>query len=420
MPAKLASKAATSSTSTAGHGESDCLSRQVPPPLGVSLAPVSAVLIQCIRLQKRSIFKAQAKNKLQLRPLSMENACKNLNQVVRSVRLLKIDGFSLTLSLSSEYRFTSRWNVDGYDLEVGIYPAANPLYPDGNKFVSVRLMFLSKARTECGVPVSLACQLVDRSGELEPFKEDSVSETFFAPHYFKELLLVNRKSIPSAYLRDDSLTLRCAITMLKELPVQTIPAEEVIAVPSTNLHQHLGELLESETGADVTFLVCDESFAAHKDILAARSPVFKAQFFGDMKEKCSQRVEVKDMEVAAFRAMLHFIYTDTVPELDQPLELVATLAQHLLAAADWYGLDRLKLICEMKLSGGITVDTAATTLALAEQHNCSKLKAKCVEFIVSTPAVLDDVLATEGYRHLEASCPSVLTELLKSVHGSKC
>ncbi|VAI92224.1 unnamed protein product [Triticum turgidum subsp. durum] len=139
-----------------------------------------------------------------------------------------------------------------------------------------------------------------------------------------------------------------------------------------------------------------------------------------MKEKCSQRVEVKDMEVAAFRAMLHFIYTDTVPELDQPLEAVATLAQHLLAAADWYGLDRLKLICEVKLSGGITVDTAATTLALAEQHNCLKLKAKCVEFILRTPAVLDDVLATEGYRHLEASCPSVLTELLKSVHGRKC
>ncbi|XBI12874.1 hypothetical protein VPH35_139681 [Triticum aestivum] len=326
----------------------------------------------------------------------MENACTNLNQVVHSVRLLKIDGFSLTVNLSSEYRFTSRWNVDGYDLELRIYLAANTSYPVGNKFVSLRFMFLSKARTECGVPVSLACQLVDPSGELEPFKEDSVSETFFAPHYFKELFLVNRKSIPSAYLRDDSLTLRCAITMLKELPAQTIPAEEVITVPSTNLHRHLGELLGSETGADVTFLVCDESFAEHKDILAARSP-----------EKCSQRVAVKDMEMAAFRAMLHFIYTDTVPELDQPLEVVVTLAQHLLAAADWYGLDRLKLICEVKLSGGITVDTAATTLALADQHNCWKLKAKCVKSIVSTPAVLDDVLATEGYRHLEASCPSV-------------
>jgi speckle-type POZ protein len=52
-------------------------------------------------------------------------------------------------------------------------------------------------------------------------------------------------------------------------------------------------------------------------------------------------------------------------------------------------------------------------LALAEQHNFLHLKAKCVDFIVSTPAVLDAVLATEGYRHLAASCPSVLANLLK-------
>jgi speckle-type POZ protein len=90
------------------------------------------------------------------------------------------------------------------------------------------------------------------------------------------------------------------------------------------------------------------------------------------------------------------------------------MAQHLLAAADRYGLDRLKMICEGKLFGGINVDTVATTLALAEQHDCPQLKAKCVGFIVRSPAVLDAVLATEGYKHLEASCPSVLADLLKS------
>jgi speckle-type POZ protein len=87
-----------------------------------------------------------------------------------------------------------------------------------------------------------------------------------------------------------------------------------------------------------------------------------AEFFGQMKEKCSGHVVVKDMDRAVFKAMLHFIYTDTMPELDQRLEEVATMAQHLLVAADRYGLDRLKLICEGKLSGGISVDTAATTV----------------------------------------------------------
>ncbi|GJN39071.1 hypothetical protein PR202_gb28165 [Eleusine coracana subsp. coracana] len=93
-----------------------------------------------------------------------------------------------------------------------------------------------------------------------------------------------------------------------------------------------------------------------------------------------------------------------------------SMAQHLLAAADRYGLDRLKLICEGKLSGCIDIDTAATTLALAEQHNCSLLKAKCVEFITASPEKLDAVVATEGYKHLVASCPLVLTELLKAAH----
>ena len=59
-----------------------------------------------------------------------------------------------------------------------------------------------------------------------------------------------------------------------------------------------------------------ESFAAHKLILATRSPVFMAQFYGQMMEKSSHRVEVKDMEAAVFNALLRFIYTDAVPEFD--------------------------------------------------------------------------------------------------------
>ncbi|KAE8804573.1 Speckle-type POZ protein-like protein [Hordeum vulgare] len=95
--------------------------------------------------------------------------------------------------------------------------------------------------------------------------------------------------------------------------------------------------MQSGTGEDVTFIVSGESFPAHKDILSSRSPVFMAEFYGEMEEMLSDRVVIEDMEAAAFRAMLHFIYTDTVPELDQELEAVATMAQHLLAAADRYG-----------------------------------------------------------------------------------
>ena len=53
-------------------------------------------------------------------------------------------------------------------------------------------------------------------------------------------------------------------------------------MPSSNLPQHLSEFLDSQAGADVTFAVSSEpaAAAAHKSVLAARSPVFEAEFFG--------------------------------------------------------------------------------------------------------------------------------------------
>jgi speckle-type POZ protein len=121
------------------------------------------------------------------------------------------------------------------------------------------------------------------------------------------------------------------------------------------------------------------------------------------------------MEAPIFGAVLRFMYTDMVPELERQ-EDGAIIAQHLLAAADRYGLNRLKSMCEDKLCDGTRVETAATTLALAEQHGCPKLKARCVEFIAAN---LDDVMATEGYKHLMTSSPLVLNDLLRAVRGRK-
>ena len=53
----------------------------------------------------------------------------------------------------------------------------------------------------------------------------------------------------------------------------------------------------------------------------------------------------------------------------------------------------------------------ATSLALAEQHNCSGLKEACLQFLAS-PSNLEAMMASDGYGHLKSSCPSVLTELV--------
>uniref|UniRef100_A0A804P5R7 BTB domain-containing protein n=1 Tax=Zea mays TaxID=4577 RepID=A0A804P5R7_MAIZE len=79
------------------------------------------------------------------------------------------------------------------------------------------------------------------------------------------------------------MTVECTITVLRDLDAPD--REQPLPVPPpSDLHQHLGELLQSSDGADVTFHVSEESFTTHKIFLAARSPVFKVEFFGGMKE----------------------------------------------------------------------------------------------------------------------------------------
>ncbi|CAN6173181.1 unnamed protein product [Urochloa humidicola] len=205
--------------------------------------------------------------------------------------------------------------------------------------------------------------------------------------------------------------------MLGDQPKAEGPAPAAAPPVMSDLHKHFGELWRSQKGTDITFLVAGEHIAAHKCVLAARSPVFMAELFGDMKETASESVVIEDMEPEVFKALVQFIYTDTSPpELEEGQEEDAgSMAQHLLAAADRYGMERLKLMCEEKVCGGISADTAASLCVLAEQHGCDKLKAMCMEFMVATPANLRAVVATEGYKHLMASCPSVLSDLLVAV-----
>lgn len=109
--------------------------------------------------------------------------------------------------------------------------------------------------------------------------------------------------------------------------------------------------------------------------------------------------------------MLLFIYSDELPDVCEVTRSTTAcssmvMVQHLLAAADRFGLDRLKLLCEAKLSEEVTAETLGTTLALAEQHQCSLLKAICLKYAAS-PVNLGGVFLRsmvhifEGYLNFE-------------------
>ena len=57
----------------------------------------------------------------------------------------------------------------------------------------------------------------------------------------------------------------------------------------------------------------DETLRAHRIILTARSAVFNALLNAPMREGAEGVVKLQDIRAPVFRALLHFVYTDSLP-----------------------------------------------------------------------------------------------------------
>ncbi|VAI92151.1 unnamed protein product [Triticum turgidum subsp. durum] len=114
------------------------------------------------------------------------------------------------------------------------------------------------------------------------------------------------------------------------------------------------------------------------------------------------------MDAEVFKALLQFIYTDSPPVI-----LSASMAERLLVAADRYKLEELKLVCEDALCWHIDMSSVAVSLALAEKHDCSALRAACIQFL-SCPGNLESFMASDGFEKIRTCCPcpSALMDLV--------
>ena len=90
--------------------------------------------------------------------------------------------------------------------------------------------------------------------------------------------------------------------------------ESLATSKSTPLSTDLGNMLSNAADfeSNVTFLVGETKFPAHRNILMARSDYFKAMFSGGFSESdrsSSSPLEIKDTTPEAFRSLLLYLYT---------------------------------------------------------------------------------------------------------------
>ncbi|KAL6643063.1 hypothetical protein ACP70R_021244 [Stipagrostis hirtigluma subsp. patula] len=338
--------------------------------------------------------------------------------------VLRIEGYSRIKSTVPNGR-----HVESRPFRVAGRTWAIRFFPNGKTSGSadhVSLFLLLKDPTVDHLIVQLVFSFTDQVEKQAPSYVRAIKPSRFelsCCSWGREKFVERAELEGSGRLEDDCFAVRCDILVAgdpraEEDTTQVVPiAPSAAVVPPPDWPQHFRALLRSEKCADVRFLVGGETFAAHRCVLAARSPVFDAQLFGGMREGTATEdcIRIDDMVPQVFKSLLHFIYTDSLPETEEGQEEdAAVMAQHLLEAADRYDMQRLKLICEDRLCRDIDVSTVATTLALAEQHRCHRLKEACFEFLKSSET-LDAVMENDGFQHLVKSCPSALFELMSKL-----
>jgi speckle-type POZ protein len=339
--------------------------------------------------------------------------------------ILKIEGYSGTKLLSSRRSIKSPpFTAAGHRWSIEYYPNGDGAY---SGCISLHLVLEEDVASPVKARVQFGFAAEERRHRVPFFRKNSKTpeplfksgELNFGKGHgqgcgkFIEIEALEK----SKYLRDDSFTVRCDIVVLSGFRAEEVgsakndSAPRSVAVPPSDLIQHLGDLLTAGKGADVVFEVGGETLAAHRWLLAARSPVFAAELFGSMSESggAAGVVRVADMDARVFKALLRFVYTDSWPETAKEEE--CAMAQHLLVAADRYGMERLKLVCEDKLCKNISLGTAANILELAELHSCRELKDACFDFLISS-GNLSAAMTRSDFENLKTSCPSLVKELI--------
>jgi BTB/POZ domain len=131
---------------------------------------------------------------------------------------------------------------------------------------------------------------------------------------------------------------------------------------------HLSKLLDTQSMADVTFVVNGERIGAHSAIVVSASPVLCAMLEKDkFLEGVTNKVKIDDIEPSVFKDMLRNLYTGRVLELNED-EMI-----DLFVAADKYQIETLKDLCEQSLRWKVNLENVVHYLVLAHLHSAPQL-----------------------------------------------
>ncbi|GIX84225.1 TD and POZ domain-containing protein 3 [Caerostris darwini] len=219
----------------------------------------------------------------------------------------------------------------------------------------------------------------------------------------------------SLYLPVDTLTLHCELIIAAGIVSQMMKVAHLREddrnfdeeCSSSSALDDFKNIYNDGFLCDVHLQTGAESFAAHKVILSARSPVFKAMFSNDMKETIANRIDLPDLDGATVHRLLRYMYSDVVEVLEWDS------VRNLYAAADKYAIGSLKTNCSTILKGSLMPTQACELLVLADMHRDNDLKKFAQDFILENN---EYILGSDTWMELEQKNPQLAIEAMRHLY----
>ncbi|KAJ3683224.1 hypothetical protein LUZ60_013451 [Juncus effusus] len=211
----------------------------------------------------------------------------------------KIEGYSFNKGIGiGKWLTSATFTIGGFDWAIRYYPDG-----DSEETKDYLAFYLELMSTEAMVKVIFDLVLLNHSKPCLLSPRRRCPPRTFHPmcRTWGYTKFIERKAFEtSSCLKDNSFVIYCVVSVIKPSCFKSTELEPVI-VPPSDLDLQLHSLLESGERADVTFEVGGEIFRAHKLVLGMRSRVFRAHFFGEMREKQAERIKLENIEAEVFR-----------------------------------------------------------------------------------------------------------------------
>ncbi|KAJ1529501.1 hypothetical protein ONE63_006274 [Megalurothrips usitatus] len=130
----------------------------------------------------------------------------------------------------------------------------------------------------------------------------------------------------------------------------------------TCIFQNLCHLWRSSTLCDVVLTAEGSQIAAHKVVLAAASPYFRAMFTCELREASENKVEMQEMSFKLLQDVINFIYTTEIMVTDDNV-------YELMSIADLFQLSSIRTACASFLMTSLSPSNCLSVLTAASLHN---------------------------------------------------